>query len=176
MWAMRDAMAPAFDALNAQAQAMYPVDIEEVSLGGVRCHRVRPAEADRRRPGALLINLHGGGFVVGSGALVEAIPVAVLTGFEVIAVDYRLAPEHPYPAAVEDVLAVYRACLAEHDGVQVGLYGSSAGGFLTAQAIARMLDRLRVKFPEQLACSRLYRTRLAPTTCEVHDAIYHQWC
>tara|TARA_R110000823_G_scaffold119998_14_gene244483 strand:- start:18159 stop:19148 length:990 start_codon:yes stop_codon:yes gene_type:complete len=138
MWAMRDAMAPAFDALNAQAQAMYPVDIEEVSLGGVRCHRVRPAEADRRRPGALLINLHGGGFVVGSGALVEAIPVAVLTGFEVIAVDYRLAPEHPYPAAVEDVLAVYRACLAEHDGVQVGLYGSSAGGFLTAQAIARM--------------------------------------
>lgn len=138
MWAMRDAMAPAFDALNTQAQALYPVDIEEVCLGGVRCHRIRPADADCRRREGLLINLHGGGFVVGSGALVEAIPVAVLTGFEVIAVDYRLAPEHPYPAAVDDVLAVYRACLADHDAARVGLYGSSAGGFLTAQAIASM--------------------------------------
>ena len=138
MWAMRDAMAPAFDALNEQARALYPVDIEEVLLGGVRCHRIRAADADRRRPEGLLINLHGGGFVVGSGALVEAIPVAVLTGFEVIAVDYRLAPEHPYPAAVDDVLAVYRACLADHDAARVGLYGSSAGGFLTAQAIARI--------------------------------------
>ena len=55
------------------------------------------------------MNLHGGGFATDSGSLTENIPIAALTGMEVIAVLYRLAPEHPYPAAVDDALAVYRA-------------------------------------------------------------------
>ncbi len=138
MWTLRDAMAPAFEQLNQYAQSLYPVEIEEISVGGVRCHRIRTADSGWRRDEAVLINLHGGGFVVGSGALVEAIPIAALTGFEVIAVDYRLAPEHPYPAALDDVIAVYQHCLDSHGVGRVGLYGSSAGGFLTGQAVIRL--------------------------------------
>jgi acetyl esterase/lipase len=113
------------------------VDIAEVEIAGVRCHLVRPPEGAGERSGKVLVNLHAGGFVTGSGSLVEAIPVAARTDSTVIAVDYRLAPEHPYPAAVDDVVAVWRAVLEHHPAADVVLYGTSAGAFLTAQAIMR---------------------------------------
>ncbi len=139
LWTMRDAMAASFEKLNDWAQQLYPVEIEEISIGGVRCHLVRPPEVPAEHEGRVLINLHGGGFAVGSGSLVEAIPIAHLARVPVIAVDYRLAPEHRYPAAVDDVIAVYREVLEHHPAEKVGMFGSSAGGFLTAQAVARML-------------------------------------
>jgi acetyl esterase/lipase len=123
--------------LNDVATAQYAVDIAEVEIGGVRCHLVRPPAAAGERSGKVLVNLHAGGFVTGSGSLVEAIPVAARTNSTVIAVDYRLAPEHPYPAAVDDVVAVWRAVLEHHPTADVALYGTSAGAFLTAQAIMR---------------------------------------
>ena len=137
MWKMRDALVPAFDMLNQQAQQAYPVDIEEVQIAGVRCHRVKPIDAPEANKTKVLINLHGGGFVLGSGSLVEAIPIANETQCEVIAVDYRLAPEHPYPAAVDDIVAVYRTVLEYHAASDVALFGTSAGGFLTAMAVMR---------------------------------------
>jgi len=86
----------------------------------------------------VLLCLHGGGFTWGadSGALVEAIPIAAEMGVEVVAVDYRLGPEHAYPAASEDVAAVYRALLQDREPEAIGLYGCSAGAVLTAQAAA----------------------------------------
>ena len=57
--------------------------------------------AARSAAGAVL-NLHGGGFRVDSGSLTESIPIASLTGIKVVSVLYRLAPEHPFPAAVND--------------------------------------------------------------------------
>jgi acetyl esterase/lipase len=137
MWKMRDALAPAFEMLNQQAQAAYPVTIEEADINGVRCHRVRPIDAPAANAKKVLINMHGGGFVLGSGSLVEAIPIANETRCEVISIDYRLAPEHPFPAAVDDIVAVYRAVLNYHDAADVALFGSSAGGFLTAMAVMR---------------------------------------
>lgn len=137
MWYMRDALAPMFQMLADQAAAVYPVDIEEMEIDGVRCHRITPKNADPEKARKVLINLHGGGFVLGSGSLVEAIPIAGLTGCPVIAVDYRLAPEHPFPAAVDDTLAVYRQVLGYHAPEDVALFGTSAGGFLTAMAIMR---------------------------------------
>lgn len=136
MWLMRDALAPMFDWLGQQALETYPCDVVETVVDGVRCHRVEPT-GGVRHAGKLLINLHGGGFVVGSGSLVEAIPIAAETGCQVIAVDYRLAPEHPFPAAVDDVVAVYRDALETHAPSDIVLYGTSAGGFLTAMAIMR---------------------------------------
>ncbi len=136
MWLMREPLAPMFEWLNQQALEVFPCDIEETAIEGVRCHRITPkggvCHADK-----LLINLHGGGFVMGSGSLVEAIPIAAETGCEVIAVDYRLAPEHPFPAAVDDIVAVYRDALKTHAANDIILFGTSAGGFLTAMAIMR---------------------------------------
>jgi acetyl esterase/lipase len=136
MWLMREPLAPMFEWLNQQALKVYPCTIEETAIEGVRCHRIKPAGGVRHAD-KLLINLHGGGFVMGSGSLVEAIPIAAETGCDVIAVDYRLAPEHPYPAAVDDIVAVYRDALKSHAASDIILFGTSAGGFLTAMAIMR---------------------------------------
>ena len=138
MWSTRDATALAFAALNQQAQDMFPVRIEEMHINGVRCHRIEPETVSASNRGKVLINLHGGGFVIGSGSLVEAIPIASLTGIPVIAVDYRLAPEHPYPAAVDDTMTIYRHLLYTHAPANIGVYGSSAGGFITGQLLARL--------------------------------------
>ncbi|MEI9850798.1 MAG: alpha/beta hydrolase [Sphingomonas sp.] len=72
----------------------------------------------------------------GSGALVEAIPIAATAGMKVVTVDYRLAPEHLYPAASEDVAAVYAALLKRYRPEDIGIYGCSAGGVITAQAVS----------------------------------------
>ena len=137
MWKMREALAPASEALNQQALAEYPVTVEGTRIGDVRCHRVKPIDPPAANASKILINLHGGGFVLGSGSLVEAIPIANLTQCEVIAVDYALAPERPYPAAVDDIVAVYREVLKSHAPSDIALFGTSAGGFLTAMAMMR---------------------------------------
>jgi monoterpene epsilon-lactone hydrolase len=136
LWEARARVDAGFQAANAVARQLCPVEIEETRIAGVRCWRITPPGGG---DGRVLINLHGGGFVLGSGQLVEAIPIAAMTGAEVIAVDYRLAPEHAFPAAVEDALAVYRHALERHAPGAVGIYGASAGGFLTGQTLARIL-------------------------------------
>lgn len=138
MWTLRKATAPMFERMNRQALELYPVDVEDCQIAGVRCHRVSRPDAPAAARGKVMINLHGGGFVLGSGSLVEAIPIAHETGCEVIAVDYRLAPEHPFPAAVDDTLAVYRHLLESHDPADIALFGTSAGGYLVAMAVMRI--------------------------------------
>jgi len=75
------------------------------------------------------------------GSLIEAIPIAHLTGIPVISIDYRLAPEHPYPAAINDILAVYRGVLERHAPGDIGIYGSSAGR--ARSAIGGQMARMR---------------------------------
>ena len=109
------------------------------TMGGVTVDVVDPVAAVPARNAArVLINVHGGAFMwgSGSGALVEAIPVAATMGVRVVTVDYRLTPEHRYPAASEDVAAVYRELLKTHWPESIGIYGCSAGGVITAQATA----------------------------------------
>jgi acetyl esterase/lipase len=109
------------------------------TIGGVRVDVVRPVAAVRGRNAArVLMNVHGGAFLwgSGSGALVEAIPIAATMGVEVVAVDYRLAPEHRFPAASQDVAAVYAALLKRYRPENIGIYGCSAGGIITAQTVA----------------------------------------
>lgn len=121
------------------ARAAYPVDIVRAERGGVTVDIVTPSGGtDDRRA---LICLHGGAFMWGRGAggLLEAVPVAATSGVRVIAVHYALAPERVFPAAVDDVLAVYRAVVAEVAPQRIGIYGCSAGGVLTAQTVARLL-------------------------------------
>jgi acetyl esterase/lipase len=71
--------------------------------------------------------------------LLEAVPVAATAAVRVVAMEYALAPEEPFPAAVNDVMAVYRQLIANQSPASVGIYGCSAGGLLTAQATARMI-------------------------------------
>ena len=116
--------------------AQFGVEISDGEMGGVPVKIVTKTGAtatDR-----LLINFHGGGFVVDSGSLTESIPIAGLTGIPVATAYYRLAPEHPFPAAVDDALAVYRDALTRHAPLAIGVFGTSAGAILTLQLLARL--------------------------------------
>jgi monoterpene epsilon-lactone hydrolase len=122
-----------------RAKVLYPVNIEAKVIGGVRTQVITPkagiAAENRDR---VLINLHGGGFIwgEGSGARAESIPIAGVGRITVITVAYRMAPEFKFPAASEDVAAVYRELLKDHRATSIGIYGCSAGGVLAAEAVA----------------------------------------
>lgn len=132
-----------YDAFNddrlAEMRRRFKVREAHDTLNGVSVDTVEPVGGvSARNKDRVLINVHGGAFMwgAGAGALVEAIPIAATMGVRVVTVDYRLAPEHRYPAASEDVMAVYRALLDRYPAANVGIYGCSAGGVITAQAVA----------------------------------------
>lgn len=120
---------------------LYPVKITEERIGGVVTDVVVPeagvAENNRNR---VLIQLHGGGFMVGAriGAQSESTPIAGIGKVKVVAVDYRMFPEARHPAAIEDVIAVYREILKTYKPENIGMFGCSAGGILTAQVTAAL--------------------------------------
>ncbi|MGE4481050.1 alpha/beta hydrolase [Acidocella sp.] len=114
-------------------QKMRGVDVSSAELGGVRGEWTRAAE---KEAGAMLY-LHGGGYFACSPQTHRPITGGFARqGLGVFAPDYRLAPEHPFPAAVEDALAVYRALTAMHGPSRVVVAGDSAGGGL---ALSTML-------------------------------------
>lgn len=121
------------------ARKLYPVTESVVEIAGVYTEIFEPAEGiPEENANRVLINLHGGGFSVGArteGQL-ESIPVASVARMRVISIDYRQGPEHKFPAASEDVAKVYEALLESHSPEQIGIFGCSAGGLLTAQTVA----------------------------------------
>jgi len=114
-------------------KAVYQVDVEATTFGGVKVWAVTPKRLAPEKRDRLLICLHGGGFTSDSGSLIESIPMAALTGTKVVSVLYRLAPQFPFPAAVEDSVAVYSAALKTHSPGKIAIYGTSAGAVLAAQ-------------------------------------------
>ena len=127
----------------AEARKLFPVNVEEKTIGGVRCDVITPLNIPAEKRNRVLINVHGGGFNSDSGSLVEGIPIANLTQTTVVSVYYRLAPENPFPAAVDDTVAVYKELLKTHEPKNIGLFGTSAGAILTGQTAVRLRhDRL----------------------------------
>ena len=92
---------------------------------------------------AIMVFLHGGAFVFGSLDTHDALcrRLALGSGLTVVAVDYRLAPEHPYPAGLDDALAAVRWVRSHFPGTSLGLAGDSAGAWLALAAAVRLADR-----------------------------------
>ncbi|MGC2186180.1 MAG: alpha/beta hydrolase [Terriglobales bacterium] len=134
---------------SAEARQLYPVNVEEASIAGVRTDIITPLATPEANRGRVLINLHGGGFVSDSGSLIEGIPIANLARIKVVSVYYRLAPENPFPAAVDDVVAVYRELLKTYRPQAIGIFGTSAGGILTCEVTIR-LKQLGLPLPAAL--------------------------
>jgi monoterpene epsilon-lactone hydrolase len=123
----------------------YPCTSSRADVGHVPTETFIPAagiataNSDR-----VLISLHGGGFNQGGGGVggaVEAIPFACLGRIKVIAVDYRLLPEHTLEDAVEDALIVYRDVLESYPAENIGIFGCSAGGALTSWTTAALMRK-----------------------------------
>ncbi len=117
---------------------IYPGTLTEDKIAGVPVRIVVPANLDPARKDQVLLNVHGGGFNSDSGSFTESIPMAGMTGIRVVAVLYRLAPENPFPASVDDTVAVYKELLKTHKPQQILLYGTSAGAILTAEVAVRL--------------------------------------
>lgn len=130
-------------------QATYPVDITEATLAGVACKVVVSKRAAPHKQDRVLICLHGGGFTSDSGSTLESVTIASLTGIKVIAVEYRLAPQYPFPAAVDDAVAIYQHALKQYAPKKIGVYGTSAGAVLTAQMVVEA-RRLGLPLPAVL--------------------------
>lgn len=126
-------------------------------IGGVNVDIVNSGkDQDAKNNDRVLLNLHGGGFHVGGGVggLIESIPMSGYGGFKVISVDYRMAPESHFPAATEDVVAVYRELLKEYKPENIGIYGGSAGGMLAAQVVAYLVkNKMPVPGAVSLMCA-----------------------
>jgi epsilon-lactone hydrolase len=137
------------EGLGAMLQRRHGVRIEAATIAGVPVRIIYPRGVRSLGRGPVLLNLHGGGFQVDSGSLTETIPIAALAGIPVVAVRYRLAPEHPFPAALDDALAVYQALEKDRKASRIAVFGTSAGAVLGGQLIARLAS-LRRPMPSAL--------------------------
>lgn len=131
----------AWEALGAQRPAAAGTTVRAGTAGGVPVEWVTPtAAAD---DGAVICYFHGGGYAIGSPATHRAVvsELVAATGIGALVVDYRLAPEHRFPAAVDDAVAAYRYLLAQgHEARRVALVGDSAGGGLALAAAVSARD------------------------------------
>lgn len=127
--------------LYQQLTERYEARVEKARIGGVLTETFTPMSAIApENANRILINLHGGSFESGSqtNSQLESMPVAALGQIKVISVDYRMAPAHRFPAATDDVVAVYKVLLENYRAENIGLYGSSSGAILAAQTLVRL--------------------------------------
>jgi epsilon-lactone hydrolase len=137
------------DLARAQWSKLLPNKIENSTMAGVPVRIVTPDNLSAAQHDKVLMNLHGGSFNADSGSYAESIPIAGYTGIKVVAVLYRLAPENPFPAAVDDAVAVYRELLKTYQPGHIIIYGTSAGAILTAE-VAVKLKQLSLPMPAAL--------------------------
>jgi monoterpene epsilon-lactone hydrolase len=126
-----EAIRARFEAFIAQAIVPDGIRTTETALGDRPALRVEPTGGSRA---GTILYFHGGSFVFGSPATALSLTgsLVVRTGFGALSLDYRLAPEHPFPAAIEDTLSAYRALLdGGADPATIAFAGDSAGGGLT---------------------------------------------
>lgn len=134
---------------SAEARKLYPVNVEEATTAGVRTDIITPMTMPAGNKTRVLINLHGGGFNSDSGSLIEGVPISNLAKMKVVSVYYRLAPENPFPAAVDDVVAVYKELLKTYKPHSIGIFGTSAGAILTCEVTVK-LKQLGLPLPGAL--------------------------
>jgi len=134
---------------TGEALKYYPAKVEETTTAGVRTDIITPLAMPAENRSRVLINLHGGGFNSDSGSLIEGVPISNLAKMKVVSVYYRLAPENRFPAAVDDVVAVYKELLKTYKPHSIGIFGTSAGAILTGE-VAVKLKQLGLPLPGAL--------------------------
>jgi acetyl esterase/lipase len=137
------------DLINARAKVTasavpamkekFGVTVEPATLGGVKCFIVTPRAIPDASRNRRLVHVHGGGYVFGPGeaGLPEAILMSGVGGFTVISIDYRMPPDFPYPAAMDDAMAVWKEAVKTADPRNMAIFGTSTGGAMTLAMVLR---------------------------------------
>ena len=125
---------------NANLEQMattFGLSIEKDEIEGVTVYRVTPNKVDPRHTEHLFLQVHGGAYVLGGGdaSASEAALVADRAGIPALSVDYRMPPAHPFPAAVDDVVKVYKHLLQSRSAGSIAIGGTSTGGGLSLAAV-----------------------------------------
>ena len=131
-----------FDMLGALMPPVEGFETEPATVGGVRGEWVRARHV--RRSDAALLYLHGGGYLIGSAKSHRHMlgPLSADSGLPVFAADYRLAPENPFPAAVDDAVAAYNGLIGSGIAAdKLAIAGDSAGGGLTIATLVSARDK-----------------------------------
>jgi monoterpene epsilon-lactone hydrolase len=132
-------------ALDPMAQQMLdsaPAKVETKTIAGVTVHVGTPNSMPERNRDRARIVLHGGGMVLLAGkfAMADAAMAAARSGCVAYSVDYRVPPDHPYPAAIDDIVAAYRELIKTYKPGNLVISGSSGGGNLAAAAALKIRD------------------------------------
>lgn len=146
---IRDFVHPLWQSFCDQIAVDYR--FEETMINNIRCYQIDPP--DLSNPDAVIFYIHGGSNFFGHPTLCKNIPVSIAhqSGIRVISIEYRLAPEHPYPAPIEDIVAVISG-YATHLGkaLPYALVGHSAGSGLALSA-RLMAQQHNLPLPKAMA-------------------------
>jgi monoterpene epsilon-lactone hydrolase len=128
------------------------VKTEPLTVNGVNAFMVTPEVIAPENRNRLLVHVHGGCYVLqgGEAGTTEAIYMAGFGHFKVLSVDYRRPPDAPYPAALDDVVAVWKGALKMADASHMAVFGTSAGGALTLSMVLRVKQE-RLPLPAAIA-------------------------
>ncbi|WP_313996064.1 alpha/beta hydrolase [Xanthocytophaga flava] len=128
-----------FDELGKAYPKDSSVKVEPITINGISCFWFTPEQAITNK---VIVYLHGGAFAVGSIRSHESMVSHFASRFQtkILFIDYSLAPEHPYPGGMNDVLAVYSTLQKQYPDYTFTLMGDSAGGGLAISSIAAMFD------------------------------------
>lgn len=121
------------------AREKMKVTVQSGTMAGVRIFTVLPRQLSEAGRDRILLHLHGGGYVLnpGEAGTLEAVCMAGFSGMKIISVDYRMPPDFPYPAALDDAVAVYRELLKTYPAEKIGVFGTSTGGGMTLALVLR---------------------------------------
>jgi len=117
----------------------FGVKSEQMTIAGVDCYMLTPDNIPEQNRDRLLVHVHGGGYVFApaEAATREAILMAGFGKFKVISIDYRMPPDFPYPAAMDDAMAVWKEVVKTNDPKKMAIFGTSTGGGMTLAMVLR---------------------------------------
>jgi epsilon-lactone hydrolase len=149
-WSFHPTSADQWKAIVAQSAAGMAADVpgllaklnvkrEQMVIAGVRVYLMTPATLTPKNRERLLVHIHGGGYVLfpGDAGNPEAILMAAFSHMKVLSIDYRMPPDFPYPAALDDAIAVWRELVKTHDPKRMAIFGTSTGGGMTLAVVLR---------------------------------------
>ncbi|MBW2248406.1 MAG: alpha/beta hydrolase fold domain-containing protein [Deltaproteobacteria bacterium] len=147
---VKEGNVPSAAAARALAEAL-SVTIEEDMIADVNVHHVTPAETAEEHEKHLFVYIHGGAWVRNGGVAgtLEPVLIAAHLKMPVISIDYRMPPEHPAPAAIDDVVAIWKELLKTRSSTSMTMGGTSGGGNITLAAVHRFKD-LQLALPGAL--------------------------